>query len=238
MRPLRFPSLSRTIPFIALLVLAACSKLASLTGPKASTDASAAVAGMDVVQGDMQLAQAGRLLATPIVLRIVDAKGKGVAQTPVTLLVSSGGGTIDPPTALSDSSGEIHLKWTLGAASATQTLTAMVDGIDPVVVHATALFPYTLVVAQGTAQSGKIATALKNDIVVRVQGSNGVPMIGIPVAFRVTAGGGAITPASGVTNSAGEFSAKWTMGAVAGANSIVAESGTLAPATISATATP
>ena len=218
------------------MCLGACSKLMSLTSPKAAE--TVAIAAVAVVQGDLQTAQAGRQLATPIVLRLLDAKGKGVARQPVALVVAAGGGTIDPPTAVSDSSGELKLKWTLGTAAVAQSLTATVDGMDPVTVRATALFPSTLVVAQGAAQAAKIATALKNDVVVRVQGANGVPMIGIPVTFRVTAGGGAISPQSGVTNSSGEFSAKWTMGAVAGANSVVAESGTLAPVTIGATATP
>jgi hypothetical protein len=63
-------------------------------------------------------------------------------------------------------------------------------------------------------------------------------MIGIPVSFKITAGGGGLSPQSGVTNAQGEFATKWTMGSTAGANSIVVSSGNLTPATISATALP
>ena len=228
----------RAFPLVAVMLLGACSKIASLTSPKSTETTGSGVASVALVQGEAQSAQAGRALATPIVLRVLDAKGKGVAHQAVTLVVTGGGGTIDSPTAVSDSVGELKVKWTLGTAAATQTLAASVDSLDPVIVHATALFPLSLVVAQGALQSAKIATPLKNDIVVRVQGANGLPMVGISVAFRVLGGGGAITPQSGTTNSAGEISAKWTLGAATGANTVLAESGTLAPVTITATATP
>ena len=214
----------------AAVVVCGCSKL---TEPFSSK-----VTSVAVVQGDAQLAQAGRSLSTPIVLRLVDINGKGVAKQPITLVVALGGGTVDPATAVSDSLGEVKLKWTLGTATTAQSLSASTAGIGPVLVNATALFPTNMVVAQGTAQSAKVATALKNDIVVRVLGDNAVPMVNIAVTFRVTSGGGAITPQSAVTNALGEVSAKWTMGAVAGANSVVAESGTLPSVAIAATATP
>ncbi len=230
--------LYRAVPLMLVLHLGACSKLASLTGPKTSTSSATGVASVALVQGGAQSAQAGRQLATPIVLRVLDAKGKGLAGQAVTLVVTGGGGSIDTPTAVSDSVGELKVKWTLGTASPTQTLAVSVDSLAPVVVHATALFPLSLVIAQGASQSAKIATVLKNDLVIRVQGANGVPMIGVPVTFRVISGGGAITPQTSTTNSVGEVSAKWTVGAVAGGNTVVAESGTLSPVTIAATATP
>jgi hypothetical protein len=234
LRIMRLPRLVRVFP---LAVLVSCSKLASLTSPKAATDTST-IAAVNVVQGDNQSGQAGRALSAQVVLRIVDAKGKGVPHQPVTLAVTTGGGAINPPTVVSDSSGELHLTWTLGTASVVQTITATVDGLDPVVVNATAIFPSVLILAQGGAQTAKFSTALKNDVVVRVQGANGVPMVGISVTFRVTQGGGAITPQSGITNSAGETSAKWTLGATVGSNVVVAESGVLTAVSIGATATP
>src|SRR4051812_7793859 len=152
MRLPRFHDLPRAVPLMAVLLCGACGKLSSLTGPK--TSASESIAAVTLVQGDLQTAQAGRALGTPVVLRLVDAKGKGVAGQPVTLVVTSGGGTVTPATAVSDSLGELTVKWTLGSAQVTQTLTASADGVDPIVVHATALFPLSLVVAQGVSQSG------------------------------------------------------------------------------------
>lgn len=206
--------------------------------PTAASSTSASAASVAVVQGDNQIAQAGRALPTAIVLRVLDENGHGVAKQTATIVVTSGGGTVTPATVVSDSSGELKLNWTLGSASATQQLLATIkDGVIANLV-ATAVFPNTIVLAQGGAQTGKIATALKNDVVIRIVGANNQPMIGVPVSLSVAIGGGALSVPSGVTNSLGEFSTKWTLGAVAGPNLLVASSGTLAQISIVATATP
>ena len=193
---------------------------------------------MTVVQGNAQNAQAGRLLSTPIVLRVVDAYGHGVGKQVATLVVASGGGSVDPATAFTDSSGEIRLRWTLGTASPVQALVATVNGSIGTIVDATATFPSAIVVAQGAGQSAKIITLLKNDIVVRIVGAGNLPMVGVPVTFTISSGGGGVTPQSGITNAQGEFTTKWTMGGVAGSNALVATSGELPPMTILATALP
>ena len=208
-----------------------CGLLPTSAAPKAP-------ALIAVVQGDNQIAQAGRALSTPIVLRVLDGDGHGIAKQTATVVVTSGGGTVTPATAVTDSTGELKLNWTLGTATGTQQLLATVKEGVVVSLVATGVFPTSIVLAQGGAQSGKVASALKNDVVVRVVGPNNLPMIGVPVSFSVAIGGGAMAPPSGVTNSLGEFSAKWTLGANAGPNLLVVSSGSLAQMTIPATATP
>jgi hypothetical protein len=225
-------SAERSLALAAAFVIVACSK------PAPTSPVAAVVGGITVVQGDAQIAQGGRALPTPIVLRIVDANGRGMAKQSATLVVATGGGSVSPPTALSDSIGEMRVIWTLGNATTYQTLLASAGTTVVVPVNATAIFPSDLIVAQGSAQTAKVATVLKNDVVVRVLGPGSVPMIGVTVTFRVTAGGGAISPQSLLTNALGEATTKWRVGAFAGMNTVVAESGALAPATISATATP
>jgi hypothetical protein len=228
------PFFHSALALASTLLLGACPFMAATT----ATTAAATPAALTVVQGNSQSAQAGRPLATTLVLRVVDANGKGVAKQPATLVVSAGGGSVNPATAVSDSSGEMRLIWTLGSASSAQSLLATVNGTIGVTVSATALFPTDLVVAQGASQTAKIATLLKNDVVIRVIGANNMPMVGVPVTFNVTAGGGAITPQSGTTNALGEIATKWTLGGATGANTLMASSGSLLPVTISATATP
>ena len=223
--------LSRVAALTAIVV--AC-KAKSATGP----DGASKVASITVVQGNAQTAQAGRALPGAIVLRVVDDKGKGVAKQAATLVVTTGGGTVTPATVVSDSLGEMKLTWTLGQASAVQTVSAILDGTPGALIAASAVFPSSVIVAQGQAQSGKIATALKNDVVVRVVGASNQPMVGIPVTFTVTEGGGAITPQSGVTNALGELAGKWTLGAVVGSNSVVVTAGSLPVAVVRATGTP
>jgi len=232
MRHIR-PKLSIVFVILGSLLLGGCPFMSSPTAVTVATPAA-----MSVVQGDGQTAQAGRLLGTMIVLRVVDASGHGVAKQVATLVVAEGGGSVDPATATTDSSGEIRVRWTLGTANPLQSLIAKVNETVGATIRATGTFPTYIVVAQGAGQSGKVATVLKNDIVVRVVGTGNAPMIGIPVSFKVTAGGGGLSPQSGVTNAQGEFSIKWTMGNAAGVNTIVVSSGNLAPATISATALP
>ena len=223
--------LSRVAALTAIVV--AC-KAKSATGP----DGASKVASITVVQGNAQTAQAGRALPGAIVLRVVDDKGKGVAKQAATLVVTTGGGTVTPATVVSDSLGEMKLTWTLGQASAVQTVSAILDGTPGALIAASAVFPSSVIVAQGQAQSGKIATALKNDVVVRVVGASNQPMVGIPVTFTVTEGGGAITPQSGVTNALGELAGKWTLGGVVGSNSVVVTAGSLPVAVVRATGTP
>ena len=223
--------LSRVAALTAIVV--AC-KAKSATGP----DGASKAASITVVQGNAQTAQAGRALPGAIVLRVVDDKGKGVAKQAATLVVTTGGGTVTPATVVSDSLGEMKLTWTLGQASAVQTVSAILDGTPGALIAASAVFPSSVIVAQGQAQSGKIATALKNDVVVRVVGASNQPMVGIPVTFTVTEGGGAITPQSGVTNALGEMAGKWTLGAVVGSNSVVVTAGSLPVAVVRATGTP
>ncbi|CAN5234980.1 hypothetical protein BH09GEM1_BH09GEM1_11910 [soil metagenome] len=195
-------------------------------------------ASLAVVQGNGQNAQAGKALPGAIVLRVVDANGRGVAKLPAAFVVTAGGGTVSPATAVSDSLGEVRVIWTLGQASPAQALMATVNATILLTVNATAIFPSQIIIAQGQLQSGKVATVLKNDIVLRVVGPSNQPMVGIPLTLTVTEGGGAIAPPSGVTNALGEFSTKWTLGAVAGSNALEATAGQLPTASIKAIATP
>ncbi|MEO8563892.1 MAG: hypothetical protein ABI601_17565, partial [bacterium] len=133
--------------------------------------------GITVVQGNGQSAQAGRALPVAIVLRVVDDKGRGVPKQAATLIVASGGGTISPATVVSDSLGEMKLTWTLGQTTVVQTVMATLDGTQGALVAATAVFPALVLVAQGQSQSGKVATALKNDVVIRVVGGANQPMV-------------------------------------------------------------
>src|SRR4051812_47426483 len=104
MRPL--PSRLRAVIVLlgglALATSAGCS--AATTSP---TGASArAAAALVVVQGADQVGQAGRDLATPIVLRVVDSSGVGMAGVTITLAIGAGGGAVTPASDTTDAKGE------------------------------------------------------------------------------------------------------------------------------------
>jgi hypothetical protein len=224
------PRLRFACTALALLTFAGCKKV--------PTAAPVVIGGFTIVQGNNQVAQAGALLPTAVVLRVIDANGDAVAGTTVVFAIATGGGTVSPSSIISDANGEVAVKWTLGQAAPVQSLSAAVGDGTPVVIFATALFPSTIVAAQGNNQTGKVNTALFNTIVIRVTGDNNVPLSGIPVQFQVTGGGGAISPQTALSNAFGEVTAKWTLGSTAGMNSATATASTLNPVQLLATATP
>ncbi|MFI5309783.1 MAG: hypothetical protein ACHQQ3_01005 [Gemmatimonadales bacterium] len=84
-------------------------------------------------------------------------------------------------------------------------------------------------VAIGGGQSGGPSTALPAQVVVLVSDQGGNPIAGRTVNFAVATGGGAVAPASGVSSATGLVSASWTLGALAGAQTLNATSAGLAP---------
>lgn len=202
-----------------MLAASACKKEPPAAPPVAGS--------LVLVQGNLQQVQGGQELPNPIVVRVLDVEGEPLDQFPVGFQVSVGGGAVNPGSAKSDANGEVRVKWTLGPVEANQVLHARAKGLDPLSIAALALLPTDLVVAQGNLQNAKAGAALPNPIVVRVLGPNNVPMKGIAVAFQVVAGGGLISPQSALTNALGEVTARWTLGATAGINSLAVSSGNL-----------
>jgi len=216
----------------AAFAAAACSALGGSTEVK-----SKAAASIVVVQGSGQVAQAGRDLPTPIVLRVLDSSGASLTGASVRLTILAGGGAVTPASDTTDAHGEFKAKWTLGPGVAQQTILASVPGVTSVPVDAIGLLPTQIVLVQGSNQTAKAGVAVTNAIIVRVIGSSNVPMQGVTVGFQVLTGGGAMSPLTVVTNALGEATTKWTLGA-AGVNTALVVSGTLAPVPLAATATP
>ena len=205
---------------------------------KAATAADAGTNSLTIVQGNFQSAQAGLALPTPIVLRVTAAAGTGVENVPVTLVVSDGGGAVNPASGKTDVRGEIKASWTLGPSSASQSLIATTPGSDAVRLQAFGILPSDIIIAQGNSQTAKVAAPVPNVIVVRIVGPGNVPMVGVTVGFVITGGGGAITPQSAITSSLGEATAKWTLGPQPGTNTAFVTASTLSPALLVAIAVP
>jgi hypothetical protein len=216
----------------------ASTSLLAACGGDAATSSDPSPASLIVVQGTNQAVQGGKELPNAIVLRVLTTDGKPVEKVPIGFTVVTGGGSVTPGSVLTDANGEARTKWVLGPTAPEQSLRADVAGIDPVTITATAIVPTDIVIAQGNNQSARVSTILPTSIVVRVVGVNNTPIIGVPVAFQVTAGAGVITPQSALTISFGEVSVKWTLGPTAGINTVTASVANLSPAPVVATATP
>jgi hypothetical protein len=215
----------------AIALLQGCAKKTDATGP-------AFPAGIVIVQGNGQAAQAGKELPTPVVLRVVDATGAGMVGKAITLALGDGGGAVDPASAVSDAKGEIRAKWTLGPSVPAQSLFASTPGVSAVKLNAVAILPSEVIIAQGNNQSAKAGTALVNSIVIRVVGSGNMPLIGVTVALQITSGGGAISPQTATTTALGEVVAKWTLGTAPGINMATITVSTLNTVTLTANGTP
>lgn len=223
-------------PAIQLGILtAAVPVLLAFPGCTKATEAPTAVS-LSVVQGASQTAAAGTVLPIPVVLRVIGSDRSPLAKVPVSFNVLAGGGSVEPATVISDANGEVKAKWTLGPASQVQTITGSTAGVDPVSVTAFGVLPSDMVIAQGNNQTGKPSAALPVQLVLRVVGSNNIPIPGQTVALAITAGGGSLSPQSAITNASGEVTIRWTLGPQSGLQTATATAGAVGPVTITAVA--
>ena len=89
-------------------------------------------AAIAVVTGNNQTAPGGQALADSLVVRVTDPQNRPVAQLRVAFVVTAGGGTVAPDTAVTDNDGRAASRWTLGATAGAQMVEARVTGSDAV----------------------------------------------------------------------------------------------------------
>ncbi|MEP6779289.1 MAG: hypothetical protein ABJC26_05310, partial [Gemmatimonadaceae bacterium] len=70
----------------------------------------------------------------------------------------------------------------------------------------------SLTVVQGNGQSAAVGTLLPTPVVLRVRGTDGLPLAKVPVSFSVISGGGAVDPGTVISDANGEVKAKWSLG--------------------------
>jgi hypothetical protein len=117
----------RSIPLfaaaLATLLLGACD---SPSGGGTRTPAR-----LDVVSGDLQTqTTVGTELPEPLVVGVVDDRGRPVAGHLVNFVVTAGGGSVFAGSALTSRDGEARERWTLGTAAG-DTQRVEVRAVDP-----------------------------------------------------------------------------------------------------------
>ena len=191
--------------------------------------------------GSGQSAVAGSPVAIAPSVRVTDANGNAVSGVAVSFAVASGGGSITGGNATTNSSGIAAVgSWTLGSSLGANSLTAVVASLSgsPLTFTATAIAgpPANIVKQAGDAQNAVAGSNVTVAPSVKVTSSNGLPLQGISVTFAVVLGGGSITNAVALTNNAGVATVgSWKLGNTAGANTLTASVGSLAPVTFTAT---
>jgi hypothetical protein len=94
---------------------------------------SAGASRLRTVSGDRQSGLSGYFLPEPLAVQVVDRSGEGVPSVVVQFQVLSGGGTVDPEVALTDSQGRASARWRLGPGTGRQEITAWIPAASDTV---------------------------------------------------------------------------------------------------------
>jgi hypothetical protein len=224
-------SAARLAPVFLLLAFTNCSS-DTKTGPPVATtlaaNSSASITGV-----------AGSVVTPPPSVVIEDQNGSPMSGVTVTFAVASGGGSVSGATAISDASGIATVgSWTLGPTAGPNVLNATSGTLSVVAFTATSTAGAAASLAKnaGDNQSASAGSAVTVPPAVIVKDANGNPKSGVSVTFAVVSGGGSITGATVSTNASGIATVgSWTLGPVAGANTLSATSGSLNVVTFTAT---
>jgi hypothetical protein len=174
-------------------------------------------ARLDVVSGDSQLGVVGVELPSPLVVRVTDSHGNGIAGQAVAFRVIAGGGSVFGGTANTDLQGIARERWTLGTgagfshrleARALDSSGAALTRL--VVANARPGAAAALVKAAGDNQRVLAGTVLAESLAVRVVDSYGNPVSSAQVTWTVT--GGSVSPSITSSNDSGLAKSSWTLG--------------------------
>jgi hypothetical protein len=184
---------------------------ASRLSPKVTFSATALagpVSAIAPMSGEGQTAPVGTPLPQPLVVRLEDSFGNGVAGAVVQWQAS--GGTLSQRTVTTAEDGRASVIWTLGATAGSQTVTATFSGAagSPTTFSAIATpgaSPRLAVAVQpsATTQSGAV---LSRQPSIRLETAQGAAIAqgGVSVTAAIASGGGTLSGTTTVTtNSSG-----------------------------------
>jgi hypothetical protein len=193
--------------------------------------------------GDNLVGLISTTLGTPHVAKVADQFGNGVAGVTVAW-TAGGGGSVAPPSTVTDPNGLAQATRTLPGAAGPLTTTAsatLSNGPAAAVFAVTAANagPAQIVIAGGDLQSGQVGSTLPIPIRVQVLDAVGTPQPNVTVTFTTSNPGGAFPGGTTIqTDGTGFAQTTWRLGTQSGPQSAQAAVGGPAPAVFSATATP
>jgi len=198
---------------------------------------------------------AGQKMTDPIQALVLDSYGNRVPGTTVRFSIVSGDGTLSTASAVSNENGEANTYLTLSLLETFYVIEATAtDGGGATLRNAPVTFyvkpgvpPKQIEYVSGNDdQTGFSCDRLANPLIVKVIGNNDLPFATYPVEFKVTSGGGSVSALSPEsysstvtikTNSEGLAQVYWKLGAVAGINTVEAQTPGLPGSPIVFTAT-
>ena len=171
-----------------------------------ATALAGAPVGIEIVSGDSQRGAVGAALAKPIVVRVVDATGNGVADA--ALVLSPSEGAVRDTIVETDSSGLVRIHWTLGRAAGDHSLALHMDGLKrllKVTAHALPASPANLSFDDAPSDT---RTSRTRSLVAVVTDAFGNPVPDARVSFATKSG--SVSPNRAVTDAKGHVKVKWT----------------------------
>ena len=200
---------------------------------------------LQVVEGNAQEGVTGAPLAKPLILQLTDQEGIGIANRTVVWAPSSGSGSINPSTGMTDAEGFASAEWTLGPLPGVQRVSAQVPDIGAVTFTARNTddgqsgepVAATVEAVEGNGQMVPAGTEVEVRPAVRVLDDEGGPVEGFAVTFVVVGGGGSLTGDTETTGVDGVARVGgWTLGAAPGTNTLEARAGSLEGSPVTFTA--
>jgi hypothetical protein len=173
------------------------------------------------VSGGDEQAIVNKPLKKPFVFQVFESNKlrDSLPEAFVNVFFSSDYGKWEKTKIRTDINGKVENTFTMGPEEKEHTLTATIKDaanaiIDRKIIKITpAIEPASVSIVSGNNQAASPNTNLANPIIVIVKDVNGQPMPGANVEWAVTAGGGQLTSTTAVTNSNGESSNTWKLGA-------------------------
>ena len=195
----------------------------------------APVYGLTVTGGNGQSGNPGTILANPLTVLASNLNnGPGISGVSVTFSDGGAGGTFNPPTAVTNSSGIATTSYTLPPAGQVVTITASATNYKSTTFTET-VQSQALSATSGGNQTGSPGTTLPLPLTVTAT-NNGTAQSGVSVTFSDGGVGGSFNPATVVTNSSGIASTTYTLPATAQTVTITAGSSGYSSATFTETA--
>lgn len=210
-----------------------------------ATAAAGAPATVAVFAGNAQSATIGRPVAIEPAVRVLDSFNNPLAGIQVEFTVTGGGGFALARSPVTNASGVAAVGgWTLGDTPGINTLRATVTGTaiagNPITFQATATpgTPSAMSIQAGNGQTAAAGTAVAVAPAVSVRDNRGNPVSGVVVQFLIGTGAGTLTGADAITDVAGVATVgSWTLGNVAGGQTLIARISGVPDVTFTATAT-
>jgi adhesin/invasin len=204
------------------------------------------VAQVAISAGNNQSAVVGRTVTTEPAVRVSDALNNPIAGVEVLFEVVSGGGTAVGRRPVTNAQGIATVGgWTLGDDIGANSLRATVQAAgtitgNPVIFNATATpgTPTSITAISSTNQTATVGTLVPVAPSVVIRDNRGNPVSGITVSFSIGSGNGTVQNGTVVTSNAGIATVGgWTLGTIAGAQTLIARIANLPDVVFSATAT-